>query len=194
MSGRHAARATGHERPARFPRRARLLFLLARGSIAMTALQFQKHIRPRRAKRPRFCFEFPCPLIRGRRECRAPMRRGKKCARSSHGHTGITRHSPRNGFNGFLRALPGDRALLPPSPAGPTASLTPASRCQDHTTWPSASNIARLARRCVPHPAPTSVTFAKRPSEWNGTANHIARFRFRKNRNIFANGAGQTFG
>jgi len=26
------------------------------------------------------------------------MRRGKKCARSSHGHTGITRHSPRNGF------------------------------------------------------------------------------------------------
>jgi len=37
-------------------------------------------------------------LIRGRRECRAPMRRGKKCARSHHGHTGITRHSPRNGF------------------------------------------------------------------------------------------------
>src|SRR6266852_7550819 len=38
------------------------------------------------------------------------------------------RHSPRNGFNGFLRALPGDRALLPPSsadmarqnPVGPT--------------------------------------------------------------------------
>jgi hypothetical protein len=24
----------------------------------------------------------------------------------------------RNGFNGFLRALPGDRALLPPSPCG----------------------------------------------------------------------------
>jgi hypothetical protein len=24
----------------------------------------------------------------------------------------------RNGFNGFLRALPGDRALLPPSPSG----------------------------------------------------------------------------
>src|ERR1700730_202639 len=28
-----------------------------------------------------------------------------------------TRHSPRNGFNSFLRALPGDRALLLPSPA-----------------------------------------------------------------------------
>jgi hypothetical protein len=24
----------------------------------------------------------------------------------------------RNGFNGFLRALPGDRAVLPPSPSG----------------------------------------------------------------------------
>ena len=51
---------------------------------------------------------------------------GARCARSRacsvvntrvshHGHTGNTRHSPRNGFNGFLRALPGDRAFLPPS-------------------------------------------------------------------------------
>src|SRR5450759_1655212 len=51
----------------------------------------------------------------------------------------ITRHSPRNGFNGFLRALPGDRAFLPPSPALLSANLTPASGCQDHTTSPSAS-------------------------------------------------------
>jgi hypothetical protein len=53
---------------------------------------------------------------------------GARCARSRawsvvntrvshHGFTGITRHSLRNGFNGFLRALPGDRALLPPSSA-----------------------------------------------------------------------------
>ena len=34
---------------------------------------------------------------------------------SHHRSTGITRHSLRDGFNGFLRALPGDRALLPPS-------------------------------------------------------------------------------
>src|ERR1700733_16154854 len=56
----------------------------------------------------------------------------------------------RNGFNGFLRALPGDRALLSPSPRGISVSdpkgrhrlprdLTPASRRQDHTTSPSAS-------------------------------------------------------
>src|ERR1700676_677807 len=53
--------------------------------------------------------------------------RGACCARSlacemkkahehsHHGHTGIIRHSLRNGFNGFLRALPGDRACLTPS-------------------------------------------------------------------------------
>src|SRR6266700_5043459 len=45
------------------------------------------------------------------------------------GGTGYIRHSPRNGFNGVLRALPGDEFLLPPSshglngftcPVGPT--------------------------------------------------------------------------
>src|SRR6266478_1124704 len=56
----------------------------------------------------------------------------------------------RNGFNGFLRALPGDRAVLPPSSADMflskpgwadlnSANLTPASGCQDHTTSPYAA-------------------------------------------------------
>src|SRR5882757_3451349 len=56
----------------------------------------------------------------------------------------------RNGFNGFLRALLGDRALLPPSPADMflskpggadlnSANLTPASGRQDHTTSPYAT-------------------------------------------------------
>jgi hypothetical protein len=50
--------------------------------------------------------------------------------RSHHRFAGDTRPSLRNGFNGFLRALPGDRALLPPSPAqraSVVAVLTPAS-------------------------------------------------------------------
>ena len=61
----------------------------------------------------------------------------------------------RNGFNGFLRALPGDRACLPPSPAdmflskpgwadATSANLTPASGRQDHTTSPSASSAVVL--------------------------------------------------
>src|SRR5205809_7978046 len=58
---------------------------------------------------------------RGRRECRvraapAVSRAKVKNTRGSHHRfTGTARHSPRNGFNGFLRDLPGDRALLSPS-------------------------------------------------------------------------------
>jgi hypothetical protein len=77
---------------------------------------------------------------------------------SHHRFTGAIRHSPRNGFNGLLRALPGDRAFLSPSQAElNSANLTPASRRQDHTTSPSASRTVR--QRCAsrpPHPAPRS--------------------------------------
>src|SRR3954452_4200092 len=61
-------------------------------------------------------------------------------------HEVVTTGSPelpgipaRDGFNGFLRALPGDRAFLSPSSADRSANLTPASRRQDHTTSSSAS-------------------------------------------------------
>src|SRR5579863_3030728 len=62
------------------------------------------------------------------------------------------------GFNGFLRALPGERAFLPPLPVqcvSIVASLASASRCQDHTTSPSA--MTPLVRQHHPrpsHPAP----------------------------------------
>src|ERR1700710_2744663 len=50
------------------------------------------------------------------------------------------RHSPRNGFNSLLRALPGDRPFLPPSSANDASTnLIPGSGRQDHTTSPSAS-------------------------------------------------------
>ena len=49
------------------------------------------------------------------------------------------------------------------------ANLTPASGRQDHTTSPSASKRVRHARRLrPPHPAPTSVTIAIRPSVRTG--------------------------
>jgi hypothetical protein len=80
--------------------------------------------------------------------------------RRHHRFTGFTQHSLRNGFNGFLRALPGDRALLPPSLGGlRPPNLTPASGRQDHTTSPSAkapfvrARIAHAALR-PPHPVP----------------------------------------
>jgi hypothetical protein len=70
-----------------------------------------------------------------------------------------------NGFNGFLRGLPRDRAFLPPSPAGDPANLISASGYQDATTSPSAGERIRLVR-CRVHriPHPTSVTIAIRPS------------------------------
>ena len=91
----------------------------------------------------------------GSRECRAPdapaalRAKGESTQASHHGHAGNTRHSPRNGFNGLFRALPGDRACLPPSPVKSfSPNLTPASGRQDHTTSPSASK--RLRQR-APH-------------------------------------------
>src|SRR5450755_3715325 len=98
---------------------------------------------------------------------------------SNQGHTAIVRHSLRDGFNGLLRALPGDRALLPPSPARRVsvfASLAPASGRQDHTASPSARSAAR-PRKEIAHSTPRPpqsrsafVTIAIRPSgERNGT-------------------------
>jgi hypothetical protein len=99
---------------------------------------------------------------------------------SHHRLTGVTRHSLRNGFNGFLRALPGDRAFLPPSLADhglpvkadiASANLTPASGRQDHTTSPSALARSSARRRVHRIPHPTFVTIAKRPSsKERGTA------------------------
>jgi hypothetical protein len=124
-----------------------------------------RHCKYSFAISPRVSREF-LPERRALWYQRAQGMPGARCARSRacsvvntrvshHGHTGTTRHSPRNGFNGFLRALPGDRALLPPSSADCSANLTPASGRQDHTTSPSAGSAVRL--RALPrpsHPAP----------------------------------------
>ena len=99
----------------------------------------------------------------------AASRAKVKSTRASHHRSAAAlRHSLRDGFNGFLRALPGDRALLSPSPArceSIGANLMPASRHQDHTTSPSASASPVLRRYSVHRiPHPTFVTIAIRPS------------------------------
>src|SRR5882672_4457639 len=65
------------------------------------------------------------PPLRGRGERRMPVAPAASCALVVIESTRVTTSTPespgipaRNGFNGFLRALPGDRALLPPSPSG----------------------------------------------------------------------------
>jgi hypothetical protein len=128
------------------------------------------------------------------RRVRSRVRSVESTRVSHHGRTGNTRHSPRNGFNGLLRALPGDRACLPPSSADNSANLTPASGHQDHTTSPSASlRVRQCAARVHRIPCPTSVTIAKRPFVWDGMAMDIKLIRIRKNRNIFSKGARQRF-
>jgi len=79
-----------------------------------------------------------------------------------------------NGFNGFLRSLPGDRLFVSvvPGKRQLLKNLVPASGYQDATTSPSASRAIRQRRQSVHRiPRPTSVTIAKRPSvQGHGTA------------------------
>src|SRR5580658_4018181 len=107
-------------------------------------------------------------------------RRTRSLAWEKINHTSIVTTGPpespgipaRNGFNGFLRALPGDRACSPPSPVKLLfTNLTPASGRQDHTTSPSARS-ALVSSAAYVHriPCPTFVTIAKRPFVWAGMA------------------------
>jgi len=97
---------------------------------------------------------------------------------SHHGHTGITRHSPRDGFHSLYRALPGDRAFLPPSPSGiAPQGLISASGYQDHTTSPYAAalssgliSIEPDAAASIASRAQRVVTIAIRPSAGHETA------------------------
>jgi hypothetical protein len=102
---------------------------------------------------------------------------GARCARSrawsvvntrvSHrGHTGKRPAFPAQWFYGLFRALPGDRACLPPSSAEmASANLMPASGHQDHTTSPSASSaLSSLAPPASIASRPAAVTIACRPS------------------------------
>ena len=84
----------------------------------------------------------------GRTRTRSLACKMKKAHEQSHHRfAGNIPAFPAQWFYGFLRALPGDRACLSPSPARSSASqnLTPASGCQDHTTSPSAQHHSSRA-------------------------------------------------
>src|SRR6201998_3310313 len=96
-------------------------------SARRTIERSHHHISPIQTRDSAPRRDMPGPLIklfrpenRGRGERRvagAPAAaRGVVNTRvSHHGYTGSPGIPARNGFNGFLRALPGDRALLSPS-------------------------------------------------------------------------------
>ena len=87
--------------------------------------------------------------------------------------SGGIRPSLRNGLRLIARS-PGVRAFQPPSPALLIADLTPASRSQDHTPWPSAA----IAPSSLAPPASTASRPAFRddrepPLGWDGMAESI---------------------
>jgi hypothetical protein len=121
---------------------------------------------------------------------------GRRCARSRacsvestrvshHGHTGNTRHSPRNGLRLTPCSPRGPGSLAPVISGISSANLTPASGRQDHTSSPSASS-ASVSRAISVHriPRSTSVTIAKRPSVGRDDANTTTDLGFGK-REIF---------
>jgi hypothetical protein len=94
---------------------------------------------------------------------RPPVR--QKCTGvETTGVGGSIRPSLRNGFNGFLRALPGDHAWLPPSPARCGKHLCKLSACigaPEPHDFAVRQNAARPARRAIacelPRPAIVSA-------------------------------------
>jgi hypothetical protein len=158
----------------------------------------------RGVKTPELCQQPPSREGAGNAGCalhpQSRVQKVKSTRGSHHEFTGTTRHSPRNGFNGFLRDLPGDRALLSPSfveygwsapgradfasakldasieASGPhdfavRSTVVRLHACASLTGWtpPCDDDCAPTLPR-PPHPVPTSVTIAKRPSVWDGMA------------------------
>jgi hypothetical protein len=89
--------------------------------LAMTAIPGTRS-RSRGAMRPRFCVYLSPKEGVGNAGC--PLHPRPRVHLVVVERTRVTTSTPespdvpaRNGFNGFLRALPGDRACLPPSPA-----------------------------------------------------------------------------
>src|SRR5207248_1603795 len=101
---------------------------------------------------------------------------------------------PTQWLYGLLRALPGERACLPPSLANCSTSLTPASRRQDHTTSPyalafsSGAKIAPDAKASIAF-QPTHRDDRETPLGWAGMGEVIIPISRNVKRNIFDSGA-----
>jgi len=127
--------------------------------------------------------EASLPRCRGRRECRALDTPAALCAKVKKHTSIVTTVTPET--SGIPRAvvLTTYTALSPVTGLSchrrprklPSANLTPASGCQDHTPSPSTKGaLVSSAARVHRIPPPTSVTIAKRPSEEAGPNRYIS--------------------
>jgi hypothetical protein len=164
--------------------------------LAMTRL-VETHLRIPAARFARVVPVTSALSHRGRREYRAPGAPAAACAKVEVESTRVSQVTPKTPgipramVYGLLRALPGDRALLPPSPLRSLLlkDLTPASRRQDHTTSPSASGAlvrsALRVHRIPPHVRDDRETpLRKRRDGWE----YINDLLFRKNRIFLSEG------
>jgi hypothetical protein len=93
----------------------------------------------------------------GARRARSLVCENKKAHKHSHhGHTGIARHSPRDGFTVYIALSPVTGLVCHRRQRKlPSADLTPASGRQDHTTSPSTKSAlvfgAARVHRIPPH-------------------------------------------
>src|SRR5881394_4185449 len=148
--------------------------------------------------------QIRCPLSKQRAQGRpgADCTRGLVCQTHSNRRTRAYRFSrnspafPTQWLYGLLRALPGERAFLPPSLLRSLLlkNLTPASRRQDHTTSPYALAFSsgvkkRLTPKRPPHSGPTHRDDRETPLLWAGMAEDIILISRIVKRNIFDFGA-----
>src|ERR1700726_2350264 len=123
-------------------------------SESSTALQLsQMRLRDLAARAREFYPDRSALGHKGAGNAGRPMRPQPRV--SHHGHTGNTRHSPRNGFNSLFRAprRPGSFATVALADRL-RKNLTPASGRQDPTTSPSASGAfvySAIVYRIPPH-------------------------------------------
>src|SRR4029077_8129520 len=127
------------------------------GAVARLRFDFQtalgKRPRSRGSMRPRFASNSPTFGEEGAGKAGCRLHPWVPCKKSTGVGPQVNRKQP--GLPcamvyDLLRALPGDRALLPPSLHGMIPqNLAPASGRQDDTTSPSPISSARL-----PHPPP----------------------------------------
>ena len=119
---------------------------------------------------PEFCISFTLQSEgAGNTGCALHPRSRVRCAqKNAHEHTGSAetlRHSLRNGFTAYT-CSPGDRLSCHRHPRKRSllANLTPASGCRTTRLRRPHRPRSSVAPPRPPHPAPTSVTIAKRPS------------------------------
>ena len=133
------------------------------------------HPHCRGAVRPGFAWDRGPPKQRGRRESRVRAAPAVSCAKETRKtHTSIQVQRRQSGFPcamgyGLFRALPGDRAFLPPSPARSFASReldasVGAPGPHGFTVRAACARLSQGFASTASHRA--FVTIASRPSHW----------------------------